>query len=479
MVVNSIEFWIFFAATIIPYFTFLRKNGKSQNIWLLLASYFFYGWADWKMVPILFIATVIFYGLGNAVSRYNHQNEKLASRLTTLSVILGVGLLIYFKYLNFFIDQFVILFNLLGLHANKVTLNIIMPIGISFFTFKLISYVIEVHREHMEPSKDFVNFATYIAFFPTILSGPIDRPAKFMAQLHESRQSKNSDWAEGLKMVLWGLFLKLCIADQLAPYTDSVLYNYYHHNATSIILACVLYSFQLYADFCGYSRMAIGVGRVMGLEVTENFQRPFFAKNIAEFWRRWHISLTTWITDYVFMPLNIAFRDWGAKGLYFATILNLVIIGAWHGANWTYVLFGLMHGIMLALVTANDKKRKKFEKKHNLKNNALWKYSRMLLTFILVTITFLLFRSFSVSNFFDILGRLNSGFGMFFMSWALTAILPIAVMLFKEYKDENKMNIHFLHSDKTWVQIVSAAGLIVYIIYMGALNGAGFIYFQF
>lgn len=479
MVVNSIEFWIFFAVVVIPYYTILRKSGKDQNIWLLIASYFFYGWVDWKMVPLLFLATTIFYGLGRAVSKYNHQNEKLASRLTTLSVVLGVGLLVYFKYLDFFIDQFVVLFNLFGLHANKVTLNLIMPIGISFFTFKLISYVIEVHRENMEPCKSFVNFALYIAFFPTILSGPIDRPAKFLAQLDSSRQSKSGDWAEGMKMILWGLFLKLCIADQLSPYTDSVLNNYYHHNATSIILACILYSFQLYADFCGYSRMAIGVGRVLGLVVTENFQRPFFSKNIAEFWRRWHISLTTWITDYVFMPLNIAFRNWGAWGIYTATILNLVIIGAWHGANWTYLFFGLLHGIMLAIVTANDKRRKKFEKKYSLKGNSFYKYFRIGMTFILVTISFLLFRSPSVGYFFKVLARLGSGFGMFFISWALTACFPIAVLLFKEYKDENKMNIHFLHSNSLWVQVVSAAGLIVYIIYMGSLNGAGFIYFQF
>lgn len=441
-----------------------------QNIWLMIASYVFYGWADWRMMGLLLLSTVAFYCLPML------KNKKISM---VLGVTLGVGMLVYFKYMDFFIEQFAALFNGIGIQTNISTFNIVMPIGISFFTFRLMSYVIEIQRENIEAEKDFVTFATYVAFFPTIMSGPIDRPNTFIPQLQKPRSFVASDFAEGCKRVLWGLFLKFCIADQLTPYTDSVLYNYYHHNATSIILACVLYSFQLYADFCGYSEMAIGTARMMGIKVTENFLRPFFAQNIAEFWRRWHMSLTTWITDYVFMPLNIAFRNWGKWGLYLATLLNLVIIGAWHGANWTFLLFGLFHGVMLVIVTANDKKRKKLEKKYGLKKNSLYKYSRMLLTFILCTIGFLLFRSDSVSQFFAILGRLNSGFGLFFMSWALTAVLPIGIMLFKEYKDENNLNIHFLHSEKLWVQVVSFALLVVFVIYTGALNGGQFIYFQF
>lgn len=475
MLVNSIIFWVFFIVVLIPYFSILRKNSKWQNLWILTASYVFYGYADWRMVFLLLVSTLVFYLLG-IWSKGSSQRSKLAM---LIGVIAGVGMLIYFKYMNFFIEQFSALFNTMGLHTNMSTFNIVMPIGISFFTFKLMSYVIEIHRENIEPEKDFIDFATYVAFFQTIMSGPIDRPNRFIPQLKETRWFKTDDFAEGSKRVLWGLFLKLCIADQLTPYTDSVFNNYYHHNATSIILASFLYSFQLYADFCGYSEMAIGTARMMGLNVTENFLRPFFSQNIAEFWRRWHISLTTWITDYVFMPLNIAFRNIGKTGIYLATLLNLVVIGIWHGANWTYILFGLFHGLMLVVVTACDKKRKKLEKKHGLKKKPLYKYSRMLLTFVLCTIGFLLFRSYSVGQFFSILGRLNSGFGMFFVSWALTAILPICILIFKEYKDENKLNIHFLHSEKLWVQVVSFALLAVFIIYTGALNGGQFIYFQF
>ena len=469
MLINSLVFLLFFIVFLIPYFL-LKGKGALQNLWLLAGSYFFYGWADWRMLFLLFGATTVSYFLPKI------RNKKAAM---TGGVVLGVGLLVYFKYLNFFIEQVAILIERLGLHANISTLNILMPVGISFFTFRLMSYVIEIQRENIEPEKDFVSFAAYVAFFPTIMSGPIDRPNDFIPQLKVARHFQASAFAEGAKRVLWGLFLKLCIADQLAPYTDSVLYNFYHHNATSIALAAVLYSFQLYADFCGYSEMAIGVARIMGIEVKENFRRPFFAQDIAEFWRRWHISLTTWITDYVFMPLNIAFRNIGKKGIYLATLLNLVVIGIWHGANWTYILFGLFHGLMLVAVVMTDKNRKKFEKKHTLKGNVVYRYSRILATFILCTLGFLLFRANSVTEFFFVLKRLGSGFGMAFMSWALTALIPICILLFKEYKDENNINIHFLHSEKLWGQVVSFALLIVFIIYTGALNGGQFIYFQF
>lgn len=470
MLVNSIIFWTFFLAVLLPYFCILKKEAKWQNIWILIASYVFYGYADWRMVGLLLVSTLVFYYLPMM------KNKKLSM---VLGVMMGLGMLVYFKYMNFFMDQFAATLGLMGIQTNWSSFNIVVPIGISFFTFKLMSYIIEIYRENIEPERDFISFATYVAFFPTIMSGPIDRPNNFIPQLKEPRRFKTDVFAEGCKRVLWGFFLKLCIADQLTPYTDSVFNNYYHHNATSIVLACFLYSFQLYADFCGYSEMAIGTAKMMGVNVTENFLRPFFAQNIAEFWRRWHISLTTWITDYVFMPLNIAFRNLGKTGLYLATLLNLVVIGAWHGANWTYLFFGVFHGIMLVIVTACDKKRKKMEKKHGLKKNPIYKYSRMLLTFVLCSIGFLLFRSPSVEQFFSVLSRLGSGFGMFFISWALTAVLPIGVLIFKEYKDENKLNIHFLHSEKLWVQVVSFALLVVFIIYTGALNGGQFIYFQF
>lgn len=482
MVVNSINFWIFIICVIFAYYVLFRKSSRWQNITLLAASYIFYGIVDWKMCALLLISTVVFYVLGIFIDKYNRKNSKIASSLTTLGVCLGVGILLYFKYLNFFLEQFSALLGFFGLNTNWNTFNIIMPLGISFFTFKLIGYVIEVHRGNMSSTKDPIAFGTFIAFFPTIMSGPIDNPTKFIPQLAKARKVDYDTLAEAGKRILWGMFLKMCIADQLSGYTSAVLGNYSHHNATSIIIASVLYSFQLYADFAGYTDMAVGVSQILGISISENFKRPYLSQNIAEFWRRWHISLTTWITNYVYMPLNIKFRNLGMTGIYLATILNTIIIGAWHGANWTFVLFGLYHGILISLVTFLDKPRKKFEKKHNLKNNIFYKYSRIFLTFILWTVSLLMFQANTVHDFFGTLGALGNGFGMPFyqgIDKLLPSVLCMIILLFKEYKDENRLNVHFLHSNNSIIQAISAAIIVSAILFTGALNGSSFIYFQF
>lgn len=437
---------------------------------------------DWKMCALLLVATVVFYLLGIAIAKNNGSNEKVASRLTTLGVLLGVGMLFYFKYLDFFVEQFGNLLTSIGLQNNINTFGILMPLGISFFTFKLIAYVIEVHRETLEPSKDPIAFGTFIAFFPTIMSGPIDQPGKFLPQLDSARTCTYDNLSEGAKRILWGMFLKMCIADQLSGYTSAVFGNYTHHNASSIFLASVLYYFQMYTDFAGYSDMAIGVSQMMGLKIAENFNRPIFAQNISEYWRKWHISLTSWITQYIYMPLNLAFRNLGMTGICLAAIINTIAIGAWHGANWTYILFGLYHGIIIAIITLVEKRRKKLEKEYNLKKKAWWKYSRMLLTFVLVDFGMVLFQAQTVDDFFGTISALSNGFAIPFLSnvpETIAAFVAIVIVLFKEYKDENKKNFGFLHSDNYYMRVVSVALLICYIMYFGALDGSTFIYFQF
>lgn len=482
MVVNSINFWIFFIIVLLLYYGLFWKSSKLQNITLLITSYVFYGMVDWKMCALLLIATVVFYFLGAAIAKNNGNNEKKASHITTFGVLLGVGLLFYFKYLDFFVEQFGNFLSSIGLQSNINTFGILMPLGISFFTFKLIAYVIEVHRETMMPSKDPIAFGTFIAFFPTIMSGPIDQPGKFLPQLSNVRECTYDNLSEGAKRILWGMFLKMCIADQLSGYTSAVLGNYEHHNATSLVLASVLYYFQMYTDFAGYSDMAIGVSQMLGLRIAENFNRPIFAQNISEYWRKWHISLTSWITQYIYMPLNLAFRNLGMVGICLAAIINTIAIGAWHGANWTYILFGLYHGVIIAIITLVEKKRKKFEKKHDLKKNAWWKYSRMFLTFMLVDIGMVLFQASSIGNFFLTIWAIFNGFGELYIDNAdnLKIILfSILILFIKEYKDEQKMKLAFLHSDNYYVRVLSVSALIVYVLMFGALDGSTFIYFQF
>lgn len=403
MVVNSVRFLFFFIVVFAVYYLpFTKKSSRRQNIWLLLASYFFYGIVDWKMVVILLGATAVFYALGLWLKDLmQNGHTKQASHLTTFGVALGICLLLYFKYLNFFGDSFAELLSALGLKATWTTLNIIVPVGVSFFTFKLISYLIEIHREHIEPSTDLVEFSTYIAFFPTILSGPIDRPNKFLPQLRKSHSFDYAQAVDGCRQILWGMFTKVCIADHLAIVTESVWADYQNQAGSTLFFWALLYTIQIYTDFDGYSNMAIGVGKILGFNITRNFNHPLLARNIAEFWRNWHISLTSWITDYVFMPLNIAFRNLDNWGVLLAVAINIVLIGLWHGANWTFALFGLYHAMFyvpLVLSGSFGKNKKLKPNDHGLpKLKDFWK---MVLNYVLVSFGFILFYANSVTEAF-------------------------------------------------------------------------------
>lgn len=504
MLVNSIIFWIFFAVFLLPYFTLMRGSSKIQNLWLLAASYVFYGYADWRMVVLLLIATLTFYLLGlaiNRVSSFRFQDSGKAllspKTLVVLGVVLGAGMLLYFKYLNFFIEQFAALFGLFGLKTNYSSFNIIVPIGISFFTFKLIAYIVEVYKGNMEPCKDFVTFASYIAFFPTIMSGPIDAPKLLIPQMGKARSWNNNQVVEGMIRVLWGMFMKMCIADKVSPYTDAVFNNYYHHSGLTIAVAAVMYTFQIYTDFSGYSEMAIGTSQIMGFRVTENFMRPYFSQNVGDFWRRWHASLMNWFRDYIYFPLGGS-RCSKAR-MYWNTMVVFMVSGLWHGANWTFIFWGAYHGLLVCFYklikplvssfrfqdsssTESDSPQRESHQKKletwNLKFESVRKYANILLVFALVTIGWMVFRCDSIGHFFGMLGALTAP-GHFFASWALTAVLPIGILMLKELKDEEGWNLHLLHSKNWVVKAVSVALLIIFIVYMGELEGAKFIYFQF
>lgn len=469
MLVNSISFFIFFFLFLVPYFSILRNRVQMQNLWVLIASYFFYGWADWRMLPLLFCATVVFYLLGKRIEQ--KEDKTLRGKLIMIvGIVLGVGTLLYFKYTNFLLGP-------LGVHV-----NLLVPIGISFFTFKLIAYIIEVKRENIPVEHDFVKFATYIAFFPTIMSGPIDGPKEFVPQLKDKRHWNNGVALEGCKRILWGLFLKMCIADKVSPYTDSVFDHYYHHSGITIILAAILYTFQIYADFCGYSEMAIGVSRIMGFKVTENFKRPLFATNCGDFWRRWHMSLMAFFREYVYFPLGGSrCSEWK---IFRNTMVTFLVSGLWHGANWTFVIWGGYHGVLVYVyrriknLTHSLSQGEGENRRQSKCLGFIFKYTSVLLVFVLCTIGWMVFRCDTFQQFFGMLGRVFEPGGLFF-SWALTAVLPIGIMLLKELKDEEGWNIHFLHAKNYYVQAVSIALLVVYVFYTGELNGAQFIYFQF
>lgn len=484
MIINSINFWIFFACVVVAYYGIFRKSSHWQNITLLLASYIFYGMVDWEMCVLLLGATGVFYYIGLAIDKYNKENPAISSTFTTVGVCLGVGLLLYFKYLNFFMDQFSMVLGCLGLNTNWNTFNIIMPLGISFFTFKLIAYVIEVHRGNMHSSKNPIAFGTYIAFFPTIMSGPIDNPTKFLPQLERARTVDYDTIGEAGKRILWGMFLKMCIADQLSGYTSAVLGNYEHHNATSILLASFLYSIQIYTDFAGYSEMAIGTSRLLGISVMENFKRPYLARSVTDFWKRWHISLTKWLTYYVYITLGG--NRCSKLKQYWNIMMTFLVSGFWHGANWTFVVWGILHGIyqVIEKVLGLNNYLKQPSTGAKL-GGAKFGLIRALFTFVLVTVNWLLFQASSLEDFYMTLLSLGNGFGPVFSGRIgqfhiyYPAFLAIALMFLKELKDEHQINMNFLHSNIYWVRVFSVSALIIYIMLFGALNGASFIYFQF
>jgi len=369
MIFNSWTFLLFFVAVFFIYWFPLKHTTRGQNIFLLLASYFFYGYADWKMLPLLVVATLIFYYLGKAIA--GAKTERQAKGWLWVGIGLAIGTLVYFKYLGVFFSAFA---------------GIAIPLGLSFFTFKNLSYIIDIYRSKTQPTDDIIAFGTYVAFFPCLLAGPIDRPA-FISQLQAKREFDYNQAIDGCRQILWGAFKKLVVADTCAVYVNSAWADVAQAHGSTLALAAILYACQLYADFSGYTDMAIGLGRLLGLRVTVNFKTPFLAYNIADFWRRWHISLTSWLTDYVFMPLNIKFRNMGKWGIALAAFINMLLVGLWHGANMTYLAFGVYHGLLFCLLVLMGKDR--------VPKHATW-YNRVLhvvMTGLLCVIGWIIFRA--------------------------------------------------------------------------------------
>lgn len=480
MSLTTINFAIFFLIFFCFYYLF-DKSVKKQNWLLFIASYIFYGFASWKMIPLLFGSTVIFFILGKQVAKYSDSKPKLSNILSSFSIILGISILVYFKYLNFLIEQFTELFSSLGFHINSITLKILMPLGVSYFTFKLISYIIEIRRGKMEPCTDLISFASYISFFPTILAGPIDRPTGLIPQFSVARRYDHANISEGLKRILWGLFIKFCLADRLGIYIDHVYENVSEYNGTTLIFVTLLYPFQIYTDFAGYSEIAIGIGKILGITVMENFRRPFFATDIADFWKRWHISLTSWVTEYVFIPLNIAFRDLANFGIILAIIINMVIVGFWHGANWTYGVFGLYQGLLFIPLVLSGSLNKRKKKNKEKKLPYFKDYLKMIGVFFLVAYGLMIFRSANITEVIEITKKMITDFGVPFinMRTLFYISLTLPIILFRDFKTEYDLNIHFLHSSKPIIRYTTIVTMIILIIYLGVFDGGQFIYFQF
>lgn len=478
MLFNSIDFAIFLPIVFLLYWVIGRKNIRAQNILIVAASYVFYGWWDWRFLFLILLSTVVDFGIGLALENQDkNQNRKI---LLWTSLIINLGLLGFFKYFNFFIDNFTNAFSFLGHPIGGYSLNIILPVGISFYTFQTLSYTVDVYNKKIEPTSDFISFSAFVSFFPQLVAGPIERATNLLPQFFKERNFNFERAKDGLRQILWGLFKKIVIADNCAKYVNIIFENHEVHSGSTLVLGAVFFAFQIYCDFSGYSDIAIGTARLFGFNLMQNFAFPYFSRDMAEFWRRWHISLSTWFRDYVYIPLG------GSKVSKAKVVRNIFIIflvsGFWHGANWNFIVWGGLNALYflpLLLLKQNRKNLNDVAENSNLPS--LRVLFQIAVTFSLTVFAWIFFRAENIGHAFGYIK------GIF--SWSLFSVpkitpwyLLILLFLFiiiewigrtKQYAIEN-----FLVTKSVYVRW-GFYYLLVIGMYVYGIKDQEFIYFQF
>lgn len=481
MLFNSINYFLFLIAVFIINYIL---PGKFRWILLLGASIFFYAIAGAATIAVPFVIILSTFICGILIER--SQNVKRKHQYFLVGVCINVGLLIFFKYVNFFIASFLDGISFISHIAGSekklspVVLNIIVPLGISYITFQAIGYLIEVKRGNEAAKKRLGMFATYIMFFPKILSGPIERAHNFLPQLRESRDFNYDQVAAGLRRILWGLFLKLVVADRLVLYTGAVYDNYQYHTGITLIVAAVFFPIQLYADLGGYTAIAIGSAQVLGYKLMENFDTPFIAKTVSEFWRRWHISLTTWVNEYIYNPMVIKWRNWNEWGVVFGVIVTFLILGFWHGASWNFIIFGLLQGIILSIEFLSRKIRKRIRKKVPDWLNTI---ISMAYAYGYFCFSSIFFRANTAKDAIIIIKRIITIRGGLYIgtpSVMLFSIFGILVMVIEGWiYSRYQGRVTLFNNKNAWVRKVSYSLVIIIILLIGVFDGGQFIYFKF
>lgn len=476
---TTVTFVIFVVVALCIYWLVCNRNVKVQNAFLVAASYVFYGWTDWKMCLILTAFSAIVYTAGCLIGQYRETDKKKAKFFSTLNIILGVGILWLFKYYDFFAGEFAKVF--LNGQSDKFLLHLILPIGLSFYILRGLSYTIDIYQGKIEAEKDAIKVFAYISFFPQILSGPIARPTDMLPQLSHARVFSYEWGTDGMRQILWGLFKKVVVADNCAAFVDLVFSDISSQTGSTLALTAILYSIQIYADFSGYSDMAIGIGKLFGFTSKKNFDYPYFSRNIAEFWRKWHISLTSWFRDYVYIPLG------GSRVPKGSVVINTFVIfllsGLWHGANWTFFLWGGIHAALFVplIFTGASKKYKGTAVADNKALPTVIELSQMLLTFALATIAWIMFRADSVGQFFEIMkGIIDPSLFTKPTANGLTGlmlcIIILAIVEWTMRKKEHGLEISCIRHALIRYCIYL---LILFLIFAFGGNAVNFVYFQF
>ena len=477
MLFNSFQFMVFLVIAFSAYWLFFNRSRSWRNVFLLVASYIFYGWWDYRFLGLIAFSTLVDYFVGRAI----HEAKQSSKRrlLLACSLVVNIGLLAYFKYANFFIESFADFSQAaFGLEPNITSLSIILPVGISFYTFQTLSYTIDIYRKRLDPTYHIVEFCAFVSFFPQLVAGPIERASNLLPQFKEKKRFRYEDGSEGMRLIVWGLFKKTVIADNCAPYVNEIFSTYQDQPAAVLFIGAVLFAFQIYGDFSGYSDIAIGTARLFGFRLMTNFNYPYFSRDVAEFWRRWHISLSTWFRDYLYIPLG------GSRKSMKRTLTNVFIIfvvsGFWHGADRTFIVWGGLHAAFIMPVVAFGKNRQHLNDSRKL----VPKISELLqigLTFFLVCIAWIFFRAPSVSVAADYLARMLFRPGLpdnfyYFPPWLLGLI---GFMVLAEWAGKN-------HTPEKWMSKIPKWGRYAFYLLLFGLwfffassEKQEFIYFQF
>ncbi len=488
MLFNSFEFALFLPIVFLIYWAigYAKINEtlklRLQNAFVVIASYVFYGWWDWRFLILIAFTSFCSWGSGLLIAKHRESSVKRSKFWLTANIVLNVGILAAFKYYDFFTGEFCRLF---GIPSEGLLIRIILPVGISFYTFQALSYSIDVYRRKIEPTKDIIAFFAYIAFFPQLVAGPIERATNLLPQFLTNRKFSYDQGMDGVRQIVWGLFKKIVIADNCATYVDQVWAQHDVAGSGALILAAILFTIQIYGDFSGYSEIAIGTAKLFGIKLMRNFNNPYFSRDVAEFWRRWHISLTTWFRDYIYIPLG------GSRVSKAKIIRNIFVIflvsGLWHGANWTFLAWGAYHALLflpLILLGMNRKYTDQIAANRILPS---WKeIFQMIATFALVVIGWIIFRAENITDAWEYFSGIiipNSEAIPFTMhSWEYIPLLVTITFMFAiEWLNRNEEHGFALHRTitHTWVRRLLYICVLMAIVYWGNFTSDEFIYFQF